>query len=627
MSRRPQRDGRRGRRAEGSEGAGPDLAEKLAALPDAPGVYLHRDRRGKVIYVGKAGRLSQRVRHYFQSGELDRKTAQLVARIHDFDWIATASETEALILESQLIKEYRPRYNVQLKDDKQYPYLRIRWAEPFPRVEVVRRIADDGSRHFGPYTDARSMRETLKFAAGVFQVRTCHLDLPDRTVARPCLDYQIGRCSAPCVGLDDAASYRRRVRQLILFLEGRDRSLLAGLRRQMATLAAERRYEEAAGVRDRLERLERTISRSRPVPGLGSDLDACAVAREGQAGCGVVLRIRRGKVLTVHQFQLSDRLERDTGAFLAQLLREYYPRAGDIPAEVVLAQDLPDLATWTDWLGRLRGRPVRLHRAVRGAKRRAVEMAAANAGFKLAERAAGEGIRGRRLTPANVQLQEALGLHTPPETIACVDISALQGREAVGSLVFFRGGEPLKSRYRRFRIRTVAGVDDYAMMEEVLDRHCRRLRERQEEPADLVMVDGGAGQLGVARRVLTRHGFHATQLVGLAKREELVHVEGGGPPVRLPRGGEALRLLQRVRDEAHRFAISYHRLLRDQRTTASVLDAIPGIGRVKKLSLLHRFGSVAEIARADAAQLRQVRGLNRHDVQAILGFFAARGKS
>ncbi len=605
-----------------------DLRYKLQHLPDAPGVYLHKDKQGRVIYVGKAKRLTQRVRSYFQSGsERDPKTDQLVKQIRDFDFIATTTETEALVLESQLIKEYRPHFNIQLRDDKQYPYIKITLAEPFPRVMVVRRIAGDRARYFGPYTNVKDMRETLKFASGLFQIRTCHLDLPDQTVPRPCLDYQIGRCSAPCVGYDAPASYRQKVRQLVLFLDGSDQKIAKQLQAAMAALAQNLRYEEAAQVRDRLRKLERTVSRSRSVAGLSANLDACAVARDGSEACGVILRVRRGRILTAHHFHFRDRLEQRIEEIQAHLLREFYPRAGDIPAEVLLSHQVDDATSWRTWLGQLRGKRVRLHRPRRGAKKEAVEMARTNAAFKLGEHQLDADVRtGRKVTPADIALQEALGLHSVPETIECFDISNFQGREAVGSLVYFRGEAPQKSRYRRFRIKTVAGIDDCAMMSEILDRYYGRLAAKDHPPADLVMIDGGAGQLAAARAVLTSYGFHATQLIGLAKREEVVYREQGLPPLRLSRSSPALRLLQRIRDEAHRFAITYHRLLRDQRTTASILDKIPGIGRTKKLSLLHHFGTVSAIRKATGPELGRVRGLNRRDVASILTFFANEGE-
>jgi len=455
-------------------------------------------------------------------------------------------------------------------------------------------------------------------------VRTCHLGLPEQTVDRPCLDYQIGRCTAPCVDYESRDDYRARVRRLIRFLEGADHEVIEELRGEMAAAAADRRYEEAARLRDLIARLDRTTARSRPVSGVEGDADLCAVAREGEDGVGVVLRVRGGRILTTHQFALADRLDRGPEAFLAQLLREYYPRAGDIPHDILLSHDPGDLPAWQAWVRDLRGGAVDLRCPQRGRGREAVELARTNAAFKLREVALRRTLKkAPKVSPADIQLQEALELHTVPETIECFDISNFQGRETVASLVTFKGGKPLKSRYRRFRIRTVEGVDDFASMREVLSRHYGKLVEKGEQPADLVMVDGGVGQLSVAREVLARYGFHATQLIGLAKREETIVREGGS--ISLSRRSEALKLLQRVRDEAHRFAITYHRLLRDRRTTASELDNIPGIGPTKKLALLHHFGSVAQIRQATADELAEVRGLNRHDVLAVREYFAGRG--
>ena len=607
----------------GQDDSDDELRRKLALLPAAPGVYLHKNKQGKVIYVGKANRLNQRVRSYFGSDrEHDAKTRALVRRIADIDYIVTENETDALVLEDQLIKEYRPLYNIRLKDDKQYPYLRVSVQEPYPRVTVVRNLADDGARYFGPFTDVGAMRETLKFAAGIFQIRTCHLDLPEQTVPRACLDWQIGRCSAPCVDYDTPEGYARKVRQLVRFLEGADQEILEELRQEMAAQAEAMRYEEAARCRDLIRRLETTTRHSRPVSGVTGDCDLCALARDGRDAAGVVLRVRHGKILTTHHFLLTDKLEREMPAFMAQLLREYYPRAGDIPGEVLLSLDLPDREHWQAWLRTLRGGAVKLRVPQRGRKKDAVDLARTNAAFKLREAGLHHRLESRhsKVTPADVQLQESLQLHSVPETIECFDISNFQGKETVASLVFFKGGRPLKSRYRRFRIRTVEGVDDFASMAEVLDRYYGKLLEQNLPPADLVVVDGGAGQLGVAREVLARYGLHDTQLIGLAKREETIHREDG--TLSLPRSSEGLKLLQRVRDEAHRFAITYHRLLRDRRTTDSVLDLIPGIGQIKKLSLLHRFGSVARIAAAEAEELADVRGINRHDVVKIQEFFA-----
>jgi excinuclease ABC subunit C len=606
------------------------LEQKLALLPEAPGVYLHKNKQGKVIYVGKAKLLTHRVRSYFHTGtEKDPKTQALVNQIRDVDYIVTDTDADALVLENQLIKEYRPLYNVRLKDDKAYPYLRINLKEPFPRISVVRTIEQDGARYFGPYTNVHAMRRTLNFAAGAFQVRTCDLDLPEQTVPRPCLDYQIGRCSAPCTDYDTLEGYGQKVHRLVRFLDGADSEVIEELRRDMETSSEGLHFEEAGKLRDLIGQLEKTTGKSRPVSGVQGNCDLCGVAREGGDASGVILRVRGGRILSSLHFLLSDKLESGLGVFMSQLLREYYARAGDIPGEICLSHDVEDRDSWQTWLTELRGGKVKLLFPRRGIKKEAVELAHTNATFKLREVMLKQELhhssRKAKVTPADILLQEALDLHTTPNTIECFDISNFQGKETVASLVFFKNGKPLKSRYRRFRIKTVQGIDDFASMAEVLSRYYGKLKEKGLPPADLVMVDGGAGQLSAARRVLAEYDLHKTQLIGLAKREETIHREQG--TINLSRNSEALKLLQRVRDEAHRFAITYHRLVRDRRTTASELDLIPGIGDMKKLSLLHHFGSVKQIRRADSDALGEVRGINKHDVIAILKFFESHGSA
>ncbi len=599
------------------------LEEKLETLPSAPGVYLYKNRDGKIIYVGKASRLKQRVRSYFTGSTQghDAKTRNMVGKIKDLDYIVTESPSEALVLENQLIKEYRPQYNIRLKDDKQYPYLRISMQEAFPRITVVRRINNDGARYFGPFTDVRAMRETLSFAAGVFQVRTCHLDLPEQTVPRACLDWQIGRCSAPCVGCDDRPTYRRRAQDLVHFLEGRTTHIIESLEAQMKIAAAERRYEDAAKMRDLGVKLAKTANSRPPIAGIPGDADLCAVAREGVHASGIVLRVRGGHILTSHHFPFVVKLDFGLEDLMAQLLREYYPRAGDVPRQILLSVGVEDANSWAEWLKQWRQGSLELLLPVRGAKRAAVELAHTNATFHLREAMVRErGRYAKRLTPAGIQLQEALDLHTAPQTIECFDISNFQGKETVASLVYFKEGKPLKSHYRRFRLKTIQGVDDFASMGEVLERYYGKLAAKSLPAAHLIVVDGGAGQLSVAREVLSKYGFHEAQLIGLAKREETIYHETG--TLQLSRNNEGLKLLQRVRNEAHRFAITYHRLLRDKLTTASELDLIPGIGQVKKLSLLHHFGSVEQIMAASRADLESVRGINQHDVVSILNFFA-----
>lgn len=615
--------GSRPRKASGKS-LNPELEKKLAALPAAPGVYLHKNKNGKVIYVGKAKLLTHRVRSYFHSADQkDAKTRHLVRNIADLDYIVTDTDADALVLENQLIKEYKPLYNVRLKDDKAYPYLRVSLNEPYPRVSVARKIAEDGARYFGPYTNVHAMRQTLGFATGAFQVRTCHLDLPGQTVDRPCLDYQIGRCGAPCVDYETPEEYGRKVRRMVRFLDGANVEVLSELADEMEELSENLRFEEAAKVRDLIRQVEATTLKSRTVSGVSGDCDLCGVARQGSEASGVIMRVRTGCILSTLHFMLTDKLESGLGTFMGHLLREYYSRAGEIPRDIFLSCDIDDPESWSAWLGEMRGKPVKLAIPRRGVKKEAVDLAHTNATFKLREMLMKQDLRRQdNVTPADIQLQEALELHTAPKTIECFDISNFQGKETVASLVFFKDGKPMKSRYRRFRIKTVEGPNDFASMAEVLDRYYGKLIEKDMAPADLVVVDGGIGQLGYAREVLARYGLHETQLIGLAKKQETIVRENG--TMNLPRSSEALKLLQRVRDEAHRFAITYHRLVRDKRTTASELDRIPGIGNMKKLALLHRFGSVRQIRHATAKELAEVRGINRHDVVAIREFFEQR---
>jgi excinuclease ABC subunit C len=600
------------------------IREKLPNLPDEPGVYLHKDERGRILYIGKARHLIRRVRSYFQQPEsLDVKTQQLVARVVDLDYIVTDTEKDALVLEDQLIKEYRPRYNIRLKDDKRYPYIRISMNEPFPAVSIVRQLDDDGARYFGPYTDVSSMRYVLNHALRMFQVRTCTLEMPEKMLDRPCLDYQIQKCPGPCVGYEDAEQTRRRAEQLCRFFSGQDDQVLVDWRAEMTALSEDRRYEDAAGIRDRIKMLEKTVQKMTRIEGLRGDMDICAMARDGVHGCGVVMRVRMGRILSTATFHLEDKLDQDVGGFMAQMLREYYPRAGDLPAHVLVSHDPGNMEDWCSWLSELRKANVDIRVPQRGNKRQACDLALHNAAHKLNERLLNKE-EGRRIKPGSTtDLQTALSLHTVPETMECFDISTFQGRQTVGSLVYFRNGEPLKSRYRRFRIKTVEGTDDYASMHEVLSRYYGRLREKNLHPADLVIIDGGKGQLGVAEDVITGFGFTSTTVIGLAKREETIHLTDGREIV-LPRSSKALKLVQRIRDEAHRFAITYHRNLRASETLASELDLIPGVGPVKKLALLHHFGSLKAIKAANIDQLQEVRGLGSADARRIIDFFLLR---
>jgi excinuclease ABC subunit C len=605
------------------------LNVKLRTLPQEPGVYLMKDARGKVIYVGKAARLAARVRNYFGAPDLlDPKTRTLVDRIADFDWIVVPSERDALLLEDQLVKEYKPKYNIRLKDDKRYPYLRLTTSEPFPRIDVVRLPADDGNEYYGPYTSARAMRLTLRTLTAILPIRTCTLALPEETVPRPCLDYHIDRCCAPCVDYVTREQYTDLVEQVRLFLQGRNDALAAELRRRMELASSELRFEDAAHLRDRIAAIDSVVERQRMVMDPGTDVDVLALEREGKLACGIVLRVRGGKLVRTEDYFFHARLEESEDDFFARFAAEVLQRSSQIGRSVLLERDLADAEQWSQVLATRHGRRVELAVPHRGDRAELVRMARTNARLKLREHLATEQprkARGRDEVPEVLDLKQRLQLPVAPHTIECFDMSHFHGSQRVGSLVFFSGGQPLKSRYRRFRIKHVEGIDDFAMMQECLERYYSRLRDEDQLPADLVVVDGGAGQLGVAVRTLQRYGFVETAVIGLAKREEEVYVPGAAETVRLPRSSSALRLLQRIRDEAHRFAITYHRNLRDKETLHSVLDEIPGIGAVKRRSLLTHFGSAEAVGRARVDELVRVPGIGPVDAQRIVEFFLARG--
>ncbi len=608
--------------------AADDLRSKVETLPAAPGVYLMKDSRGRVIYVGKAAQLSHRVRSYFgPQDHLDPKTRTLVSRIEDVDWIVVPTDKDALLLEDQLIKEYKPRYNIRLNDDKRYPYLRLTTSEAFPRLDVVRRIADDGDEYYGPFTNARAMRLTLRTLTKILPVRTCELALPEETVPRPCLDYHIDRCCAPCVGYVDAAQYGAYVEQIRLLLRGRSRDLVDQLRSKMEEHSRELRFEEAAQLRDQIESVEKVIEGHRVVLRLGTDVDVLGLDREGRSACGVVLRIRDGKLVRSEDYLFHSRWEDSQTDFYSRFCTEVLQRSQQIPRTILLQMPWADALLWEELLRERHGRRVHLRVPQKGDRARLVETARTNARLKLREHLNRTKVRPVRVKddePGVRDLKERLDLPVAPQTIECFDMSHFQGGQRVGSLVFFSGGAPLKSRYRRFRIKNVEGIDDFAMMQECLERYYSRLRDEDQLPADLVMVDGGAGQLGVGTRTLQRYGFMETSIIGLAKREEEVYVPGRTETVRLPHTSEGLKLLQRVRDEAHRFAITYHRKLRHRETLHSLLDEIPGIGRSKRQHLLTHFGSADAVGRATKEELIRVPGIGPVDAQRILEFFLDR---
>ncbi len=597
-----------------------ELAEKLSHLPDKPGVYLMKDAHGRIIYVGKAVNLKNRVRSYFQASRgHSPKTLALVARIADLETIVTASEIEALILECNLIKKHRPKYNISLRDDKSFPYVKVTVNEPFPQVYVTRRVVKDGARYFGPYTDAGAVHETIVLVRRLFPLRTCRkLDAP-----RPCLQHHIKRCLAPCAGKVDELTYGEMVRAVLLLLEGRSDDVVKELRRRMAAAAAGLEFERAARLRDQVAAVEKVVEKQNIVTGAG-DQDAVGLARSAAGTCVQVFFIRSGKLVGREHFLLNGGEDEDDEAALAAFVKQYYSQATFIPREVLLPLALPEQELLAEWLSGLKGGRVRVEAPKRGTKRDLVVMAADNAAIVLKEQADRLAADVGRTAGAAAELAEYLGLPETPARIECYDISHIQGAETVASMVVFEDGAANKDEYRRYKLQTVEGKpDDFRSMAEVLGR---RFRDAAGPLPGLVIIDGGKGQLSAALEVIRGLGF-TMPVVGLAKEFEHIFREGESEPLILPRNSQALFLVQRIRDEAHRFAITYHRKLRARRNLVSVLDHVSGIGPARRKALWEHFGSMAKIKAAGVEELAAAPGMTRPAAEAVYGFFRREGAS
>jgi len=600
---------------------------KLADLPAAPGVYLMKDASGRVIYVGKAASLRSRVRSYFQSpAGMAQRTQALVAEIADFDVIRTKTESEAFLVEDSLIKRHQPRFNVRLRDDKRYPYLKIT-DEPYPRVLVVRRRKNDGARYFGPYTSAKAMRSTLKLAQKLFPIRTCTLDLPLKTPRRPCLNHFIGRCLGPCAELVSRDEYARAVDGAAMLFEGRVTGLVRRLTEEMKGSAEAQAYERAAGLRNRIEALTRSLERQSVALSDLVDRDAIGLAVEEDRACAQVFLVRGGRVSGRETYHLRAPSDPSEGEVLDAFLSQYYAASTSVPKEVLLPGEIEAPDRLADWLSELRGNRVAVRRPQRGEKRHLVDLASQNARFALKGSQKEDAIRQEAAT-ALVELAEVLSLSTFPQRIEAFDISNTDGGEATGSMVVFENGRPRRDAYRRFKVHISGKPDDYAMMAEVLGRRFRRGMAELNDPTvtqgkfselpDLVLIDGGKGQLGVGVAVLKGLNIEGIELIGLAKRHEEIFTPGASDPIVLPEKSDALLLLRRIRDEAHRFAITYHRKLRTKRSLGSILDEVPGIGPKRRAVLMKRFGSVKRLAEASAETIAIQAGIPQGLAQRIL---------
>ncbi|RLC93862.1 MAG: excinuclease ABC subunit C [Chloroflexi bacterium] len=599
------------------------IRNQVETLPRKPGVYLMHDANGTVIYVGKAIDLHSRVRSYFQPSSWENdKVRAIVSEIADLEFIVTDSELEALILEANLIKRHRPHYNVRLKDDKRYPYIKIAWGDPFPRVLVTRRMEQDGSRYFGPFTSSAAVRQTLDLLRKSFPYLTCNREITGRD-ERPCLYYDIKLCPGPCIGAVTQAEYRAIVHDLARFLEGRSEEIVAGLEQRMQAAAEELRFEQAALLRDQLQAVQRVVERQKIVSSAGGDQDVIAFAREEGDACVQIFFIRGGKLLGREYFVLEGAQDEEERDVMAAFLKQFYEEAAYVPPEVLLPEQIEEVLIIEQWLRGKRGAKVTLHVPRRGQKRELVALAAENAAETLASLRTQWQADAHKYEQALSELQEALDLPTAPVRIECYDISTTQGTEIVGSMVVFVHAVPRKSNYRRFVVRSVQGQDDYASMREVLERRFRRWQIATSDEVlgkrdikgwaklpDLLIVDGGKGQLSVAVEVLKEFDlFGQVPVAGLAKQREEIFLPGRSKPILLPRRSQGLFLVQRVRDEAHRFAITHHRTRRRRAGVASQLDSIPGVGPARRKSLLKAFGSLDGIRSASVEQLAAVPGI------------------
>jgi excinuclease ABC subunit C len=582
------------------------LTEKLETLPVRPGVYIFKDAEGHVLYVGKARVLRDRVRSYFQAARpIDPQRGDMVSQIVDLDLVLTDTEMEALALENNFIKRHQPRFNILLRDDKNHPYLKLTLTEEYPRIHVVRRVAEDGNAYGGPYIPAKLGRRTSSMVHRIFGIRSCKETLNGRR-PRPCLQYQIKRCLAPCVAeICSIERYREAAEDARLFLEGRTDEVVKRLKAQMEEAAGESRFEEAATLRDHIHALDRLDAPQKITTTDIDERDLFGAHVEGERAALQVFSVREGKVVGREGYLLDRVAEPDR--FLSSAIQQYYADGQRyVPREILVPAEIPDRALLEEWLGARRGSQVRIRVPQRGEKVRLLELVMRNArlAFDLEWRhprkQSQEILRG---------LQDLLQLEVEPRRIECFDISNIQGSDVVASMVVFEEGLPRKSDYRKFRVRGIGSLpDDFASMREVVGRRYRRLLEEGKELPDLVLVDGGKGQLSAATEALAELGLGDQPVASLAKREELIFVPGREEPIGLPRSSPVLQFVQRVRDEAHRFAIGFHRLARAKRTLRSELDDIPGIGPIKRRKLLSRFGSLRGVRGASVEELTSAVG-------------------
>jgi excinuclease ABC subunit C len=606
------------------------LEEKLQNLPEEPGVYIMKDAKGHIIYIGKALSLWNRVRSYFQKGSKGEKTEIMVRQIADIETIVTHSELEALALESNLIKKHRPRYNIILRDDKNYPYLRFDVKAEYPRLEVVRRLKKDGALYYGPYVPAGGMWESLALIRRTFPIAPCKIEFKEDKPGRPCIQFQIGRCIAPCSGEADKTQYQDMVGQVRLFLEGKNRDLLDLLKQRMEEASEKMDYERAAELRDRIVKIEGALEKQKIISSNFENQDVVGIAFEGGRADIQTLFVRNGMLLGRKDFYLDDVRGMTQEEVLNDFLRQFYSKEMIVPEEILLPFEVQDREVFEAWLTEKRGARAGMSVPQRGRKRELVQMASDNAAQSLREHLLSRRSKERIL----MRLQEELGLKNLPRRIEAFDVSTIQGTESVASMISFEDNLPDKRNYKKFKIRTVSGQDDFASMAEVIRRRYGSAKEEGMLP-DLILIDGGKGQLNATLDVLREQGIEGPDVIGLAKarsgeegsdREfERVFLPGVEEPVILDPTSATTHLVARARDEAHRFAITYHRKLREKRAIHSELDDISGIGEVRKKALLRHFGSVEKVKQATAEDLAAVKGMSQKAAEGIVNYFRGAG--
>ncbi|HEY3318290.1 MAG TPA: excinuclease ABC subunit UvrC [Coriobacteriia bacterium] len=607
---------------------------QLARVPESPGVYLWKDAEGAVLYVGKAKRLRRRMQQYVSGHDTREKVPLLMAETASFDYIVTGNEVESLILESNLIKQFRPRYNVDYRDDKTYPFIALTLSNLFPAIKYTREKHKAGTRYFGPYTDAKAVRETIEVVRRIYPV--CRADCVEwkrltakdgEPTGKPCFDFHVGKGPGPCVGAISREAYAARVEQVVSFLEGRTKGVAEALEREMRAASGELEFERAARLKRSADAVRKVLERQMVVSEKPLDMDVIGLVREETIAAVHLLAVREGRVLAGNEFVLDEGLEVEDADLVEGFLLRYYAEASHVPREVLVSTLPCEPEAAEEWLSRLRGTRVTVATPVRGNKRRLLDLACTNAKHTLNRYKFRTRYDELRTNEALLQLESALALPAPPLRIECYDISTLHGRHSVGSMVVFTAGQADSSQYRRFRIRLgTPEANDVAMMREVLGRRFAREAaegKRFASRPDLLIVDGGKPQLGAAREVLRELGLTDIPLAALAKREEELFLQGWDEPVALPNGSASLYLVKRIRDEAHRFAVTYHRDLRGKAMTASALDDIPGVGPKRRKLLLRAFGSVKRLREASVEDIAATPGIPREVAETVHAYLTS----